>query len=58
MKLTPKNKNIAVIAGIVGVLALMSFLIFTTLETKRQFEEATAVNEQLKLQNDQLSLAG
>ena len=58
MKLTPKNKQILVIAGIIGGLALMSFLIFTTLETRRQFEEATAVNEQLKLQNDQLSLAG
>ena len=58
MKLHPKNKQILVIAGIIGGLALMSFLIFTTLETRRQFEEATAVNEQLKLQNDQLSLAG
>ena len=58
MKLTQKNKQILVIAGIIGGLALMSFLIFTTLETRRQFEEATAVNEQLKLQNDQLSLAG
>ena len=58
MKLTQKNKQILVIAGIIGGLALMSFLIFTTLETRRQFEEATAVNEQLKLQNDQFSLAG
>ena len=58
MKLDRKKKNILAIAGIVVGLALMSLMIFTTLESRRQFEEATAVNEQLKLQNEQLQLAG
>ncbi|MGN0212785.1 MAG: hypothetical protein ACI4AN_07550 [Muribaculaceae bacterium] len=53
-----KQKNRLVVAGIVAGLALMSLLLFSTLETKRQFEEATAVNEQLRLQNEQLHLAG
>lgn len=58
MKLDRKKKNILAVAGIVVGLALMSLMIFTTLESRRQFEEATAVNEQLKLQNEQLQLAG
>lgn len=58
MNLNQKQKNRLVVAGIVAGLALMSLLLFSTLETKRQFEEATAVNEQLRLQNEQLHLAG
>lgn len=58
MNLNQKQKNRLVVAGIVAGLALMSLLLFSTFETKRQFEEATAVNEQLRLQNEQLHLAG
>ena len=58
MNLNQKQKNLLVVAGIVAGLALMSLLLFSTLETKRQFVEATAVNVQLRLQNEQLHLAG